>query len=146
MIDSAVPADSGADVALLQGPLCQYALEVLDAIIQYASSSDELQQYQQQQQQQQVVGASSSSTQGFSSASPLAAGTAAAGSGSPGQQGVDLQGLAACLLPQLDVVELLQRVLSSFPVSKKRRKYRLLPFLGESAVGGHEQTKGMAEE
>ena len=132
----------------LQGPLCQYALDNLDAIMQFAASSHELQQYQQQQQQN--LGSSSNFPGGLSSSStPLAAGAAAV-SVTPAaaqQQGVDLKGLAACLLPQLDVVQLLQRVLGSCAGPPKWRKYRLLPFIvGETAAVPQQQVDTVTED
>eukprot|EP00878_Enallax_costatus_P017644 GHUV01018538.1.p1 GENE.GHUV01018538.1~~GHUV01018538.1.p1 ORF type:complete len:869 (+),score=314.27 GHUV01018538.1:690-3296(+) len=132
-------------VNLSQGPLWQYALDTLDAIMQFAASSQELQQYQQQQN----LGGSGNFPGGLSSSStPLSAG-AAATSATPAaaqQQGVDLKGLAACLLPQLDVVQLLQRVLSSCTGPPKRRKYRLLPFIGETAAASQQQVDRVKEE
>lgn len=107
----------------MQGPLCQHALDALEAIINYAANSRDVQQQQQQQQ-----------------------GTAAAASLGSGP-GVDLQGLAACCLPQLDVVELLQRVLESFESPPRKRRQRLLPFLADSSnSAGHTQTDRMLDD
>jgi hypothetical protein len=101
---------------LLQGPLCQYALDALEAIINYAANAPDPPQQQ--------------------GAPAAAAGTS-----------VDLQALAACCLPQLDVVELLQRVLESFGAPPRRKRQRLLPFLAESSnSAGHTQTDRMLED
>jgi hypothetical protein len=73
--------------------------------------------------------------------SPLSAGTKVGSSGpaaAAAGPGVDVQGLAACLLPQLDVVELLQRVLDSCAAPAKRRKFKLLPFLSDAVAAGHQ--------
>jgi hypothetical protein len=133
---------------ILQGPLCQYALDALDAVIHFAANSQEMQSYQQQHGLQGSTPLSSSMAAAAAAAgggmSPLAAGTAVGSSGSAAAaaaaagQGVDLQGLAACLLPQLDVVELLQRVLDSCASPAKRRKFRLLPFLSDAVAAGHQ--------
>jgi hypothetical protein len=129
----------------MQGPLCQYALDALDAVIHFAANSQELQSYQQQQGLPGSTPFSSSLTSAAAGGgmSPLSAGTIAASGGqssssAAASQGVDLQGLAACLLPQLDVVDLLQRVLDSCAVPAKRRKFKLLPFLSDTAVAGHQ--------
>jgi hypothetical protein len=87
----------------------------LDSVINFAASSPELQHYQQQQRHSDNT-------------------SAAAAAAAPAGGGVDLQGLAACLLPQLDVVELLQQVLDSFGLPPRKRKPRTLPFLGESCA------------
>jgi hypothetical protein len=116
----------------MQGPLCQHALDALESIINYAANSPDL-----QQQQQQGAGASA----GLGTAAAAAA--ASSGSG----PGVDLQGLAACCLPQLYVVELLQRVLESFGSPPRKRRQRLLPFLADSSnSAGHTQTDQMLED
>jgi hypothetical protein len=58
-----------------------------------------------------------------------------------------MQGLAAGCLPQLDVVELLQRVLESFGSPPRKRRQRLLPFLTDSSSSaGHTQTDRMLGE
>jgi hypothetical protein len=127
----------------LQGPLCQYALDALDAVIHFSANSQELQSYQQQQQQGTPGGSLTAAAAG--GMSPLSAGAVAASGGltqaaaaAAAGPGVDLQGLAACLLPQLDVVELLQRVLDSCAVPAKRRKFKLLPFLSDAAAAGQQ--------
>eukprot|EP00775_Hariotina_reticulata_P013221 gene13221-13351_t len=57
------------------------------------------------------------------------------------------QGLAACLLPQLDVVDLLQRVLDSNGIRPRRKKYRLLPFLAEPAMADiHQAVDRLSDE
>eukprot|EP00882_Tetradesmus_deserticola_P018392 GHRQ01019757.1.p3 GENE.GHRQ01019757.1~~GHRQ01019757.1.p3 ORF type:complete len:125 (+),score=48.35 GHRQ01019757.1:559-933(+) len=116
----------------MQGPLCQYALDALDAVIHFAANSQELQSLQQQH------GPAGSNHCSSGLAATAAAGTAAGSNGTStaAGQGVDLQGLAACLLPQLDTVELLQRVLDTCPSPAKRRKFKLLPFLSDVVVAG----------
>lgn len=127
---------------MMQGPLCQHALDALDAIIHFSANSAELQAHQQHHGV--APGALSSSMAAADSLTPglapLSAGTGVASSAATAAagQGVDLQGLAACLLPQLDVVELLQRVLDSCAVPAKRRRYKLLPFLGDSVLVGRQ--------
>lgn len=112
-----------ATVLYLQGPLCQYALDALESIINFAANSAELQQR----------GGPAVGLAGLSS-------PATQGAGAPARPSVDLHGLAACLLPQLDVVELLQRVLESFGGPPRRKKQRLLPFLADShnSSSGHQ--------
>jgi len=72
---------------------------------------------------------------------------AAQGVGATAGPGVDLHGLAACLLPQLDVVELLQHVLGSFGGPPRRKKHRLLPFLADShnSSSGHQADRILDE-
>lgn len=96
-------------------------MEALEAIIKFAANSNEVQHCQQQQ--------------------GAALGREAAGQAEAATT-VDLQDLAACLLPQLDVVELLQHVLNSFGPSSPQQqdsalsKPRTLPFLGYSSSHG----------
>lgn len=106
------------DPECLQGPLCQYALDALEAIINYAANAPDVQQQ----------GGTSAS---LAAAGPAAAAAAQLSASGPGA-GVDVQGLAAGCLPQLDVVELLQRVLESFGSPPRKRRQRLLPFLADS--------------
>jgi hypothetical protein len=116
---------------LTQGPLCQYALDALESVINYAANAPDL-------QQQGRPSASLAAGNG-----PPAAAAAASGSG----LGVDLHGLAAGCLLQLDVVELLQRVLESFGSPPRKKRQRLLPFLAESSnSAGHTQTGRMLVE
>jgi hypothetical protein len=128
----------------LQGPLCQYALDALDAVIHFAANSQEMQSYQKQHGLQSSNPLSSSIAAAAAAGtgmSPLSAGTAVGSSGpaaAAAGPGVDVKGLAACLLPQLDVVELLQRVLDSCASPAKRRKFKLLPFLGDAVAAGHQ--------
>jgi hypothetical protein len=123
-----------AVLPLVQSSLCRYALDALDSIMTFAASCPDL---QQQQQQPGGPGGSSSSLAALSSSAAQPLGGAA------GPE-VDLHSLAACLLPQLDCVELLQHVLESFgtPPLPRKKKQRLLPFLVESGGSstGHTHT------
>jgi hypothetical protein len=127
----------------VQGPLCQQALAALDAIITFAAASPEVQQLQAQHA---ALGASAGSSSSSSMhgaqqpPTPVAAAAVAAGAGgaAAATSCVDLQGLAACLLPQLDTVELLHRVLHSLgpPQQPRKRRPHVLPFLGDAAGQG----------
>lgn len=118
-------------LAALQGPLCQYALDALESIINFAANCPELQE----------TGGRAAGL-GVSSSNSVAPQGSAAQPGGAG--GVDLQGLAACLLPQLDVVELLQRVLDSCGSPPRKKRQRLLPFLADANnIASHTQADRM---
>ncbi|KIZ02964.1 hypothetical protein MNEG_4999 [Monoraphidium neglectum] len=113
-------------VNLDQGPLCHQALAALDAITTYvescpgaASAAAALQQQQRQQQQGAGGGAARE-------AAATRAAAAAAGASDP-------RALVACVLPQLDVGEALRRVLDGCGAPPKKRKFKLLPFVGGGA-------------
>lgn len=110
---------------ITQGPLCQQALAALGAITSYVALCPEAAtiaasiQQARQQQQQGGSAAAASSSEGL--AAPAAA-AAAAGSEPPA--------LVACVMPQLDVEATLERVLDSCGAPAKKRKFKLLPFVG----------------
>jgi len=141
-------------VLVVQGPLCQYALDALDSIMDYAATAQEVLEFQQQQKLS-ITSSSSSAEALPPGLAPQPAGAAAdstlgnataVGGASAATAGVDLQGLAACLLPQLDVVDLLQRVLDSSGIRPRRKKYRLLPFLAEHAMPDiHQAVDGLSD-
>lgn len=127
----------------VQGPLCQLALDALEDIINYAANCPDL----QQQGSPSAAPASAAGTASVSNSASQAPGQAATAAAAAGP-GVDLQGLAACCLPQLDTVELLQRVLESFGQPPRKKRQRLLPFLADSGSNsaGHTQGERMLED
>lgn len=88
---------------MLQGPLCPQALDALDAIITFATKSAEVQQYKAVAQRGSNAGADSGI--------------------------LDQSSLLMLVLPQLDLVEMMQRILGGCGIPVRRRKYKLLPFI-----------------